>query len=163
MAENLGAELQDTESLTHVEIFSLHSPVLLVIAVIGGSLHTHSLPVLHGLFSGSVSIIICHYLQHTAIVEGLFFRWGFGNQNEHKRWWRNAQLNWNRFNKDNLSASGNWPLTSTYYLLHYFLHKNRCTGIITVSLCCSCLQTKVSSLHLIGGQRSDTTVQLSLF
>lgn len=73
MVENLGAELQETESLAHVEIFPLHSPVPLVIAVNGGSLHTHSFPVLHGLFSGSVPITICHYLQHTAIVEVLFF------------------------------------------------------------------------------------------
>lgn len=71
MVENLGAELQETESLAHVEIFPLHSPVPLVIAVNGGSLHTHSVPLLHGLFSDSVPITICHYLQHTAIVEVL--------------------------------------------------------------------------------------------
>lgn len=68
VAENLGVELQGTESHTLEEIFSLHSAVLLVIAVIGGSLHTHSFPELHGLFSGSVPITICHYLQHTAIL-----------------------------------------------------------------------------------------------
>lgn len=67
-----------------------------------------------------------------------------------------AHLNWNRFNKDNLSAPGNWPVASK----HYFLHKSRC---IMVGLCCSSLQTKVSSLHPTEGQRSDTTVQLSLF
>lgn len=53
---------------SRLEIFSLHSVVLLVIAVIGGAFCTHSFLVLHGLFSGSVPIIICHYLQHTAIV-----------------------------------------------------------------------------------------------
>lgn len=142
VAENLGAELLGPESLTLVEIFSLHSAVLFVIAVIEWSLHTQSFPVLHGLFSGSVPVIICHYLQQTTLVEVLFFRRGFGNQNKHKCWWRDAHFNWNRFNKDHLSAPGNWPVT----LKHYFLHKSRC--IITVSLCCSCLKAKVSSILL---------------
>lgn len=68
-----------------VEIFSLQSIILLVIVVIRGSLHTHLFPAHYGLFRGSIPIIICHYLQQIAIVEGLFRR-GFGNQNGHKHW-----------------------------------------------------------------------------
>lgn len=70
----------------------------------------------------------------TAHCNFLHFFFLLENQNEHKRRWRDAHFNWNRFNKDNLSAPGT--------LMHYFLHKSWC--IITVSLCCSCLYTKVS-------------------